>query len=176
MLRGISEQSNYPVSRQTTAVAAIGLADIACAETKAIVQAWKKWRGWHAMPTSGALADVGLGGNMEHASVARVIDGGRDYEFEFIGDAHVRAYGTSHQGKRVSDISRFSPRFGRQLKASYDLVRISGHPHAFQGSFGAEDRDARFVWFETAYLPLGETGSVDCILNAAVYHLRGDTA
>jgi hypothetical protein len=76
---------------------------------------------------------------------------------------------------RVSDISRLSPRFGRQLKASYDLVRISCHPHAFQGSVGTDDSDARFVWFETAYLPFGEKGAVDRILNAAVYRLRGDT-
>jgi hypothetical protein len=55
-------------------------------------------------------------------------------------------------------------------------VRISGHPHAFHGSIGLEDIGARFVWFETVYLPLGQAGSVDRILNAAVYHLRGDAS
>lgn len=124
------------------------------------------------MPETSAIDETDLNGHLEHASVARVIDGGRDYEFEYIGAAHVRAYGANHQGSRVSDICRISPRFGKQLKASYDLVRISGHPHAFQGTVGAENADARFVWFETAYLPLGDQGQVDCILNAAVYHLR----
>lgn len=174
MLTVVGGRKDFPSSQQKTAVAAIGLADIACAETKAIVQAWKRWRGWHAMPASAVLSKAYLGENLDHASVACAVDGGKDYEFEFIGDAHVRAYGANHQGKRVSDISRLSPRFGRQLKASYDLVRISGHPHVFQGSLGAENVDARFVWFETAYLPFGESGTVDRILNAAVYHLRGD--
>ena len=38
-----------------------------------------------------------------------------------------------------------SPRFGRQLKASYDLVCISGRPHAFQGAIGSDHSQARFV-------------------------------
>jgi hypothetical protein len=157
---------------ERTSVEAIGIADLVCAQTAALVQAWKKWRGWGALAPYRAWADARLGDEIEHASMARVLGGGQDYEFEFIGDAHVRAYGVDNSGRRVSDIARLSPRFGRQLKASYDLVRISGHPHAFQGRIGAEDDGARFVWFETAYLPFGDHGSVDYVLNAAVYRLR----
>jgi len=175
MLRSLRDTSRSSSDMQT-AVAAVGLADIVSAETQMIVQAWKKWRGWHGMPDTTAIDEADLGGHIENASIARVIDGGRDYEFEYIGAAHIRAYGANHQGSRVSDICRLSPRFGKQLKASYDLVRISGHPHAFQGTVGPENADARFVWFETAYLPLGGQGQVDCILNAAVYHLRSDAA
>jgi len=175
MLRTV-QHTPQTVPLQQTTVSAIGIADVICAETSALVQAWKKWRGWHAMPGYRAWIEGDLGRNVEHASMARVIDGGHDYEFEFIGDAHVRAYGANHQGKRVSDIARLSPRFGKQLKASYDLVRISGHPHAFQGAIGTEDCSTRFVWFETVYLPFGTAGSVDCILNAAVYQLRAAAA
>jgi hypothetical protein len=168
MLKAFQQSEQLP----KTSVSAIGIADVICTETNALIQAWKKWRGWHAMPSYRNWVEGDLGDHLEHASMARVIDGGADYEFEFIGDAHLRAYGTNHQGQRVSDIARFSPRFGKQLKASYDLVRISGHPHAFQGAIGTEDSSARFVWFETAYLPFGSAGSVDCILNAAVYQHR----
>jgi hypothetical protein len=172
MLRTLDLDKSRSGSQQSPSVSAIGLADIACEATQTLVQAWKKWRGWHAMPAYRSWIESDLGPHQEHASIARVVDGGHDYEFEFIGDAHVRAYGINHQGRRVSDIARLSPRFGKQLKASYDLVRISGHPHAFQGALGAEDSSARFVWFETAYLPFGAPGQVDCILNAAVYRLR----
>ena len=171
MLKNPSTQEFSPV-RVKTSVSAIGVADVMCEQTQSLVRAWKKWRGWHAMPSYRAWVEADLGPHMDHSSIARVIDDGQDYEFEYIGDAHVRAYGINHQGKRVSDVSRLSPRFGKQLKASYDLVRISGHPHAFHGEIGAEDSAARFVWFETAYLPLGEAGCVNCILNAAVYQLR----
>jgi hypothetical protein len=172
MLRALVQDSPQSALQQAPSVSAIGLADIACEATQALVHAWKKWRGWHAMPSYRSWLEGNLGPHQEHASMARVIDGGRDYEFDFIGDAHLRAYGVNHQGRRVSDIARLSPRFGKQLKASYDLVRISGHPHAFQGSIGDADSSARFVWFETAYLPFGAPGQVDCILNAAVYRLR----
>lgn len=157
---------------ERTSVEAVGIADLICAETAALVQAWKKWRGWSALAPYRAWTEARLGTEIAHASMARVLGGGQDYEFEFIGDAHVRAYGVDHSGRRVSDISRLSPRFGRQLKASYDLVRISAHPHAFQGTIGAEHAGAGFVWFETAYLPIGDRGSVDYVLNAAVYRLR----
>jgi hypothetical protein len=172
VLNAAREFSTHAQSQEKTSVAAIGMADLLCPETTALVQSWKKWRGWHALAPYRAWAEADLGAVIAHASMARVLDGGQDYEFEFIGDAHVRAYGIDHRGRRVSDIARLSPRFGRQLKASYDLVRISAHPHAFQGTIGAEHSQARFVWFETAYLPVGANGSVDYILNAAVYRLR----
>jgi len=159
-----------------TSVTAVGFLDLACAETDALVQAWKKWKGWHALPPYSAWRDERFGKFNDFASIASVIDDGADYEFEYIGHAHVRAYGVNHQGKRVSELTQQSPRFGKQLRASYDLVRISGHPHAFQGTLGNENADARFVGFETVYLPFGEHGSVTHILNAAVYELRNDLA
>src|SRR6185503_18946430 len=54
MLRVLNE-TNPPSPALQTAVASVGLADIVSAETQAIVQAWKKWRGWHAMPNSSVL-------------------------------------------------------------------------------------------------------------------------
>jgi hypothetical protein len=172
MLKAATSGYSQSASLQKTSVTTLDVAELACSETRSLVQVWKTWRGWHAMPAYQAWLEANVGPGVEHASMARVIDGGHDYEFDFIGDAHVRAYGINHQGRRVSDIAKLSPRFGKQLKASYDLVRISGHPHAFQGAIGNEDFSTRFIWFETAYLPFGEAGCVDGILNAAVYQLR----
>jgi hypothetical protein len=161
---------------EKTSVSAIGFLDLDCTETLALVQAWKTWKGWQALPPYGAWQTARLGRHNDFASIARVIDDGADYEIEYIGHAHIRAYGVNHEGKRVSELAELSPRFGRQLRASYDLVRISGHPHAFQGTIGNDHGDARFVWFETVYLPFGERGSVSHILNAAVYGMRDDRA
>jgi hypothetical protein len=94
-----------------------------------------------------------------------------DNEFRIIGDAHVQAYGTSYQNKRVSDVIAAEPRFGKQLKAAYDLVCITKRPYAFRGTLGYEIQDAHFAWYETCYLPFG-AGEVDHILNAAVYTHR----
>ena len=151
------------------AVETITVADLECPETKSLVESWSRLRGWRAMPRP---TDWLLGSAVSfsaHASLARVLDGGLDYQFEFIGEAHVRAYGPREIRSRVSELARSSPRFGRQLKASYDLVRVSGRPCAFRGVIVAEGTQARSRWFEVAYLPLGDHETVECIVNAAVY-------
>ncbi|MGD0142561.1 MAG: hypothetical protein ABSC92_05345 [Rhizomicrobium sp.] len=156
-----------------TSVEAIALGDIESPEVLTIVAAWQKWRGLHAMPARERLTLRDIGGAAAHISLALVLDEGEDYEFRVIGDAHVQAYGTSYQNKTVRDVVAASPRFGKQLKASYDLVRTTGRPYAFRGLIGRDAPDATFAWFETCYLPFGE-GSVDHILNAAVYAPRRD--
>ena len=86
----------------------------------------------------------------------------------------MRAYGTSYQNKFLSDVIAASPRFGKQLKASYDLVRTTGRVYAFRGLIGRDAPDAAFAWFETCYLPFGADSVVDHILNAAIYAPRTD--
>ena len=157
-----------------TSVEAIALADIESVEVATIVAAWNRWRGLHAMPSREKLVPRDLGRAAAHTSLARVVGGGEDYEFRIIGDAHVRAYGTSYQNKLVSDVIAASPRFGKQLKASYDLVRTTGRAYAFRGLIGRDTPDAAFAWFETCYLPFGSDSIVDHVLNAAVYVPHSD--
>jgi len=160
---------------EKTSVEAISLADIESPPVRTIVAAWQKWRGTHALPSRELLSLRDLGAAAKHISLARVVDEGEDYEFRIIGDAHVRAYGTSYQNKRIQDVIAASPRFGKQLKASYDLVRTTRRAYAFRGLIGSDAPDARFTWFETCYLPFGaHQDSVDHILNAAVYAPRNN--
>jgi hypothetical protein len=164
----------FPVTApEKTSVEAISLADVESPEVATVVAAWNKWRGLHAMPPRERLSPGDLGRAAKHISLARVVGEGDDYEFRIIGDAHVQAYGTSYQNKSLRDVIAASPRFGKQLKASYDLVRTTGRAYAFRGLIGRDAPDAAFAWFETCYLPLGEDG-VDHILNAAVYAPRRD--
>ncbi len=159
---------------EKTSVEAISLADVESPEVAIIVAAWNKWRGMHAMPAREKLSLRDLGRAAMHISLARAMGGGEDYEFRIIGDAHVQAYGTSYQNKTLKDVIAASPRFGKQLKASYDLVRNTGRTYAFRGLIGRDAPDAAFAWFETCYLPFGADGAVDHILNAAVYAPRGE--
>jgi len=158
---------------EKTSVEAIALADVESPEVATIVAAWNKWRGLHAMPGRERLEPRDLGRAAAHISLARVVGEGEDYEFRIIGDAHVQAYGTSYQNKSLLDVIAASPRFGKQLKASYDLVRTTGRAYAFRGLIGRDVPDAAFAWFETCYLPFG-ADSVDHILNAAVYAPKRD--
>ena len=159
---------------EKTSVEAIALADIESPEVATVVAAWNRWRGLHGMPARERLSPRDLGRAASHISLARVVNDGGDYEFRIIGDVHVQAYGTSYQNKSLKDVIAVSPRFGKQLKASYDLVRTTGRAYAFRGLIGRDAPDAAFAWFETCYLPFGEGGIVDHILNAAVYAPRRD--
>lgn len=157
---------------ERTSVEAIALADIESPEVATIAAAWQKWRGLHAMPSREKLSLRDLGRAAMHVSLARLV--GEDYEFRIIGDAHVQAYGTDFVGKRVSDVVAAAPEFGSRLKTSYDLVRTTGSACAYRGAIGMDIPNARFVRFETCYLPLGDSsGVVDHVLNAAVYTPRG---
>jgi hypothetical protein len=159
---------------EKTSVEPIALADIESPEVATIVAAWNKWRGMHAMPAREKLSLRDFGRAASHISLARALNEGEDYEFRIIGDAHVRAYGTSYQNKSLKDVIIASPRFGKQLKASYDLVRNTGRAYSFRGLIGRDAPDAAFAWFETCYLPFEINGIVDHILNAAVYAPRRD--
>lgn len=162
-------------SGSKSSVEVIALEEIESPEIQTAIAAWRKWCGFHAMPPRERLSMRDLGSSAANISLARVLDGGDDYEFRIIGDAHVQAYGTSYQNRRVSDVVRAAPRFGKQLKASYDYVRISRHPFSVRGLVGRDTPDAGFAWFETCYLPFGDAkDGVDHIPNVAVYKPRTD--
>jgi hypothetical protein len=158
---------------EKSSVEAISLSDLETREVREVVGAWKKWRGFHALPAREALVPRDLGRYMANVSLVHVIDDGADYEFRIIGDAHLQAYGTNFTGLRMRDVCASAPKFGKLLKASFDLVRTTGRPYAFRGAVGYDAPDARFSWFETCYLPFGASLSdVAYIVNAASYRPR----
>jgi hypothetical protein len=159
--------------REKSSVEPISLSDLESPEVLAIVRAWNKWRGFHGLPRRETLQPRDLGRFAANASLVHVVDDGADYEFRIIGDAHLQAYGTNFTGLHMRDVISAAPKFGRLLKASYDLVRSTGRPYAFRGIVGYDAPDARFSWFETCYLPFGSgAAEVDYILNAASYTPR----
>jgi len=109
--------------------------------------------------------------HMRHISLIRWIAEEDDYEARFIGDAHVQAYGeSSPPGHRMKAVIAERPEFGNMLRSSYDMTRMRRAPLIIRGFIGNEFPDARFVWFETVYLPLRGSGEdVEFVLNAAVY-------
>lgn len=158
---------------EKSSVEAIAFTDLESYEVQVIAAAWQMGRGNDLIPPREVLHPRVLGRGAANTSLIRVLSQGDDYEFRVIGDAHVQAYGTNYQGKRISDLMSAAPRFGRQLKACCDMVRTSARAFAFRGIIGRDVPDARFVWFETAYFPFGSPdGIVDHVLNAAVYRPR----
>ena len=157
-----------PDASAQPSVSNISLADVESGEVRRVIKAWRHWCGFSSLPARDKLAPRDLGPALANVSVARVH--GDDYVFAVIGEVHVQAYGRNFQGRLLSEVLAAAPRFGRQLKASYDFVRTTRRPLGFRGMIGHDVPDTRFSWFETVYLPFGTpAGGVDHILNAAVY-------
>jgi hypothetical protein len=142
-------------------------------DVRDVYAVWNERRGIHAMPTRAQVLPRPLGRLLRNVSLVKVLDGGSDYEFRIIGDAHVEAYGTNAQGTKFSDVAVTFPDFAQVLKWSYDLVRARREPVGFRGFMRREVIDARFDWLETLYMPLrDEAGNVEYVLNASVYRPR----
>ncbi len=168
-------QQVAPISvPETSSVSIVSLAELESDELRHITAAWSRLKDGRLMPAREEVGPRAFGSYARNVSLIRAIEGGEDYEFRVVGDAHVQAYGASPH-KYVSEVIASAPDYGTRLKLSYDYVRMSGQPLAFRGLMGRDLPDSRFVWFEAAYLPLGADGKVDHILTVAVYAPRSGT-
>jgi hypothetical protein len=159
---------------EKSSVIPIAFEQIESERVRAVYNAWLRWRGARPMPTRDEIALRDLGNAAANISLVHAMPRENDYEFRVIGDAHIQAYGFSFQGKRMSDALEFSPRYAKILKSTYDMVCAMRRPYAFRGVIGRDAPNARFVRFETCYLPLGPSpDEVDYVINAAFYTPRG---
>ena len=131
---------------------------------------WNERRAERLMPARSDFSPRAIGQLLKYVSLVRVMSGGDDYEFRIIGDVHVQAYGTRHQGKCLSEVMNEAQGFGRALKKSFDVVVRSRGPIAYSGVIGRDAGEARFVALESLFLPLGDDDDrVDHIVTAGVY-------
>jgi hypothetical protein len=157
-----------------SSVAILAPRDISTKVIADVLAVWQSHAGDHGMPARDHVLPKPMAPFMRHISLIRWIAEDDDYEARFIGDAHVQAYGeSSPPGRRMSTVIAERPEFGNALRASYDMARTRRAPLIMRGFIGGEFPDARFVWFETVYLPLrGDNSDVEFVMNAAVYQPR----
>ena len=141
---------------------------------QSLASVWKANRERGGMPRRASLLPRGIGNLLKYVSLVRVVPERSDYEFRIIGDIHVQAYGTRHQGKCLSDVAKEAPKFARMLQRSLDAVVKAKKPIAYRGIIGRDAGDSRFIALESVFLPLSEDGtSVDHIMTAGIYTPRG---
>lgn len=163
-------ESIFTTVPETSSVAPISIAEIDSKELQDIVTIWNRWRGGRSMAARSDVAPKTLGRLVRNISLLRVLSTDEDYEFRITGSAHTQAYGASKANKRLSEVLAEAPGFGRRLKNCLDLVVETREPAAYRGKIGRDVGDARFVWLETVFLPLGDSdAAVDHILIATVY-------
>jgi len=148
--------------------------DVSSKVIASVLDVWQSHAGMRGIPARDAVLPKAMAPFMRYISLIRWIAEEDDYETRFVGDAHVQAYGeTSPPGYRMRTAIVERPEFGNMLRSSYDLARLRREPLIIRGLIGKEFPDARFVWFETVYLPLRGNGEdVEFVMNAAVYQPR----
>ena len=155
---------------EVSSVHVLSLDELENAAVRTGVSYWRALRADRNIPPRSLLSPRDIAGILKNIVLVRVVDGGKDYEFRIVGDAHVQGYGLDFNRMRSSDIERIAPEHGAMMRALYEHVRNTGLPLAFRGWVGRDVRDSLFVYHESAFLPLGEDGAtVDHILVVSIY-------
>ena len=149
----------------------IGIDFVESEIVRAGVSYWRRLGVGRKYPDRNDILPRDIRGLLRNVVLLRVVDGGRDYEYRVVGDAHVVAHGFCMQGKNLSQMDDHAPGYGAILKPLYDNPVRRGTPLALRGwlSMGTDER-AEFVYSESVFLPLGpDDETVDHVLNVSVY-------
>lgn len=138
---------------------------------RAGVAYWNTLRGARRFPTRDELVPGKMVKFLRNVVLVRVLDGGTDYEYRVVGDAHVQAQGFNFRHMRLKEIE--AKRVDFSTRATYDHVRTSTSPFAVRGWVGRYEPYSRFSYHETAFLPLGVNDTVDHLLIVSTYVPRG---
>lgn len=131
---------------------------------------WRMLKRDRRLPARADLSPREMRAILKNIVLLKVLDGGQDYEYRITGDAHVQAYGFHFKHMRISHITAAAPDFGKTMHGLYEHVRNTAEPFAVRGWVGREVADARFVYYESVFLPLGDDGrTVDHIVVVSTY-------
>jgi hypothetical protein len=125
---------------------------------------WHSLCGQRRFPARDDLTLRGTAAILPYSVIVRVIDGGADFEYRYVGESQRQAFKTSFKGLRLSQIEAAVPQLGSLLRAAYERVRSSGEPFLVRGRIDHEPADSKLLYHESAFLPLG-------ISDAAVDHI-----
>lgn len=131
---------------------------------------WQSLCGTRRFPPRHALSTRDMASFLRHVALIQVLDGGADYRFRLVGDAHVEARGYDFTGETITEMRTDAPLFADRSYALYEYVRLSGEPYAIRGPMATKDADWHITYRECAFLPLGPTDDlVDFLFVVGAY-------
>ena len=114
---------------------------------------------------------------LRHVALIQVLDGGADYRFRLVGDAHVEARGYDFTGETIKEIRAEAPLYADRSFALYEYVRTTGEPYAIRGPMTTNDADWHITFRECAFLPLGPSDNlVDFLFVVGAYSFQACAA
>jgi hypothetical protein len=148
----------------------IPLENVQSEVVRAGVAYWNRLRGARKFPSRHDIVPRDIRGLLRNVVLLRVVNGGQDYEFRIVGDAHVIAHGFSLHAKHLSQMDQHAPGYGAILKELYDYPVRHGTPLALRGWLAMGEEASEFLYSESAFMPLGpDDNTVDHVLNFSVY-------
>ncbi len=133
------------------------------------VEYWRSLCGNRKFPARSDLTLRGMAAVLPYIVIIAVVDSGADYEFRYVGDAQREAFKTYFKGMRVGQIEAVVPELGAILRGVYEHARSTGLPFAIRGRVDHEPEGSKFLFHETAFLPLGASDTaVDHLLIVGV--------
>lgn len=148
----------------------IGFDEIEEPAVRAGFEHWAKLKGARQYPARSEISPREIASLLRNTVLLRVVDGGADYEFRIVGDAHVLAHGYSMQGRKLSQIGEHSPGYDAVLRTLYDPVVKTHTPFALRGWLMRGETQKQYIYTESVFLPLGpNSATVDHVLNFSVY-------
>lgn len=117
---------------------------------------WLIKRGTRAFPARTDIRPADIKSVLPNVILAKVLDGGGDFQFRIVGEAVAAAHGLNPINWRVSELDRHAAGFSSVVMPVYRRVFETGLPYASRGTLKHLDRGYRA--FETVILPLGPDG------------------
>jgi len=132
---------------------------------------WNDLRGARRFPSRDELKLRDIAAIIQQMSLIAVIDGGRDFENRFVGDAVVRAHEVPIAHRRFSEIAKDMPVLMERLWSQCRRVVDTGEPLAYRGRTGHDMTRVVYTDFEGVLLPFGPD-AVDHVMYAGSCALR----
>ena len=172
----VSKPSDVITLSKSVPESASGVIALDALESPILRQAlhyWNRLRGERLYPSRQDVTPRDVAPLLRNLVLIRLIDGGQDYEYRIVGDAHVISHGFSMQGQRVSEIDAISPGYGPVLKSLYDRAVRKREPYAFRGWMERGEKHKQYIYSESLFMPMGpDEATIDHVLNFSVYTPR----
>jgi len=133
--------------------------------TRRGIAIWRLLRAGRRFPAHSHLKLRDIVDIMPYMSLVAVIDGGKNFENRFVGDAVVRAHDVPIRHRRFSDVAKDMPALLKGLLPLFRKVVETGEPLAYRGQTGHDMSHVVYTDFEGVLLPLGQSDeAVDYVL------------
>ena len=143
--------------------------ELTCTPAQRGLAIWRLLRASRRFPARSDLKPRDITDIMPNMSIVMVIDGGRDFENRFVGDAVVRSHDVPINHRRFSDVAKDMPALMYGLLPLFRRVVDSGEPLAYRGMTGHDMIHVVYTDFEGVLLPFGTSDeAVDHILYVGV--------